>query len=109
MPFEENEEQLMLVMGVIASAGEAKSLSFEALQACRSGDYTQADELLEQARQFANQAHDQHTRLLTLSAQGAIENVPFLMVHAADHLTAGDMAEAMAGEIIALYKEVRNV
>lgn len=49
-------EQELVVMEIICNAGEARSLSYEALRLSREQDFEAADEKLSQARECINKA-----------------------------------------------------
>lgn len=95
----------MLSFGLIAAAGQARTLAFEALQAAKRHDFEQADELLEQSRQAAIEAHEQQTKLLVREANGDHVKVDVMLVHAQDHLMTSMLAQELIEEIIYLHKE----
>lgn len=96
-------------MEIIAHGGEGKSLAMMAIQKAREGNFSEAEELLRQAHEAIVKCHQRHSELLFYDAEHQDLQVSMLLVHAADHLTSADMAEAMAEEMIHLYKEVRHV
>lgn len=57
-------EQELVVMEIICNAGEARSLSYEALRLSREQDFEAADEKLSQARECINKAHLIQTQLI---------------------------------------------
>ena len=65
--------------------------------------------MLRQAHEAIVKCHQCHSELLFYEADNQDLRISMLMVHAADHLTSADMTEAMAEEIIHLYKEIRHV
>lgn len=96
-------------MEIIAHGGEGKSLAMMAIQKAREGNISEAEELLGQAHEAIVKCHQSHSELLFYEAEHQDLRLSMLMVHAADHLTSADMTEAMAEEIIYLYKEIRHV
>lgn len=96
-------------MEIIAHGGEGKSLAMTAIQKAREGNIPEAEELLRQAHEAIVKCHQCHSELLFYEADNQDLRISMLMVHAADHLTSADMTEAMAEEIIHLYKEIRHV
>jgi len=96
-------------MEIIAFGGEGKSLSMMAIQKAREGDFAGAEELLKQAHEAIVKCHQCHSELLFYDAEHQDLQFSMLLVHAADHLTSADMTEAMAEEIIYLYKEIKHV
>ncbi len=96
-------------MEIIAHGGEGKSLAMMAIQKAREGNFAEAEELLKKSHESIVKCHQSHSELLFYDAEHQDLQLSMLLVHAADHLTSADMAEAMAEEIILLYKEVRDV
>ena len=96
-------------MEIIAHGGEGKSLAMMAIQKAREGKFAEAEELLKKSHESIVKCHQSHSELLFYDAEHQDLQLSMLLVHAADHLTSADMAEAMAEEIILLYKEVRDV
>ena len=91
--------------GLIAAAGQARSLAFEALKAAREHDFAHADELLEQSRAAGLEAHEQQTRLLVKEANGDHTAVDVMLVHAQDHLMCAMLAQELIEELVWLHKE----
>ncbi|GAJ78334.1 PTS system, cellobiose-specific IIA component [Vibrio sp. JCM 18905] len=102
-------EQELVVMEIICNAGEARSLSYEALRLSREQDFDAAEEKLSQARECINKAHLIQTQLIE-EDQGGEGKVPMtlVMVHAQDHLMTTILAQEMAVEIVALNKKISN-
>ncbi len=96
-------------MEIIASGGEGKSLALMAIQQVRAGNYESAEAGLQQAKEAIVKAHQLHSELLFYEAENQDLQITMLTVHAADHLTAADIINELATEIIYLYKEMRNV
>lgn len=91
--------------GLIASAGQARSLAFEALRAARGHDYGRAHELLEQSKKAGLDAHHQQTKLLVREANGNHVQVDVMLVHAQDHLMTSMLAQELIEELVNLYEE----
>lgn len=96
-------------MEIIAHGGDGKSLAMMAIQKAREGNFSEAEELLKKAHEAIVACHQCHSELLFYDAEHQDLQVTMLLVHAADHLTSADMTEAMAEEIIYLYKEIKHV
>ncbi len=96
-------------MEIIAHGGEGKSLAMMAIQKAREGNFSEAEELLQRSHDAIVKCHQCHSELLFYDAEHQDLQISMLLVHAADHLTSADMTEAMAEEIIHLYKEMRHV
>lgn len=89
---------------LIAAAGSARSLAYQALDAAKKGDFDKADELMGQSKEAALGAHHAQTELLTQEAQGNHLEVDVLLVHAQDHLMTAILAQELVGELIELYR-----
>lgn len=89
---------------LIAAAGAARSLAYQALAASKEGDFERADELMAQSKDAVVSAHKVQTDLLTREAQGNHLPVDVLLVHAQDHLMTAMLAQELAGELIELYR-----
>jgi len=92
------------VMEIIINAGQSRSLCFEALQAARSGNITQAKSLLLEADTYSRQAHQMQTKLIEQDAGEARQPMTLIMVHAQDHLMTSLLARELSEEIIHLYQ-----
>lgn len=104
---EENDQTLSgeeISFGLIANAGQARSLAFQALASAKSGDFDAADELLAQSKEASLAAHHQQTELLTQEARGNHMQLDVLLVHAQDHLMTAMLAQELIEELITLYK-----
>lgn len=94
----------MVSFGLIASAGQARSLAFQALQAAKEGNFAGAEDLLEQSKQASLEAHNQQTALLVKEANGDHTPVDVMLVHAQDHLMTSMLAQELITELIELYR-----
>ena len=84
---------------IIASAGQARSLAFEALGYARDNNFVKARELIEESKKESLLAHRCQTRLLTQEASG-----DHVDVDAQDHLMTAQLARELIEEIINLYE-----
>ncbi len=96
----------MIAMGIIASAGDARSYAFAALEEAKKGNYAEADELLEKCKEAGVGAHQSQMDLLTAQANGNAPEMDVLLVHAQDHFMTSMLAEELIREIIQLYKKL---
>lgn len=99
------ESSEAISFGLIATAGQARSLAFEALHAAREHDFDRAEELLEQSKQAGLEAHHQQTELLVREANGDHMPVDVMLVHAQDHLMTSMLAQELIEELVYLHKE----
>lgn len=93
---------------IIASAGEARSLAFEALALARDGKYDEAKARLEAADKAQLTAHNLQTELLQKEASGDHTPVDVFLVHAQDHLMCAMLAVELIKEMVYLYECKRD-
>ena len=97
-------------MSIIAEAGECKSLSMEALEYAREGNFERAEELMNESGQTLSRAHHLQTDLIREEITGKNKTeMSLLMVHAQDHIMSAMTARDFAFEIIELYKRLDTV
>lgn len=99
------EDPEMFSFSLIASAGQARSLAFEALEAAKKGDFARSDELMEESKKAGLEAHHKQTQLLVQEANGNHVPVDVMLVHAQDHLMTSMLAQELISEIIELHRE----
>ena len=94
-----NEELMEISFGLIANAGEAKGLAYDALSKAKAGNFEEAKELINKSKEEMHKAHAFQTKLITEEASGNSVEVNVLLIHAQDHLmnaiTVKDMAKEM--------------
>ena len=96
-------ETEQIIVGLISSAGQSKSLAFEALN---TGEYDEARKILEQAKEADLQAHTVQTKLIQaeMSGSGNKPEVGLLMVHAQDHYMTSQLARDLIEELINVFE-----
>ena len=97
-------DQEMISFGIIAAAGQGRTLAYQALGAAKQGDFEKADALMEESRQASLEAHHQQTALLVKEANGEHTPVDVMLVHAPDHLMTSMLAQELVAELIELYR-----
>lgn len=102
------DEQEQGSFEIIASAGEARSLAYEALRAAKGGDFEKADELMQHSKDASLKAHNMQTEMLVQEAQGNHLPVDVLLVHAQDHLMTSMLAQELIAELIEVYKSLND-
>ena len=92
-------ETEQIIVGLISSAGQSKSLAFEALKKVKTGEYDEARKILEQA-------HTVQTKLIQaeMSGSGNKPEVGLLMVHAQDHYMTSQLARDLIEELINVFE-----
>ena len=95
----------LISFGIIASAGDAKSLAFMALGKAKEGDFEAAGDLMKQSDEAYHGAHEQQTSLLVKEANGEHTPVDVMLVHAQDHLMGSCLSRQLVAELIDLHKK----
>lgn len=98
------ESMEMISFGIVAAAGQARSLAMESIKAAREGKFDEARQMLEESRTAGLAAHDKQTKLLSREAGGDHVPVDILLVHSQDHLMTAMLCQDLAEEIINLYE-----
>lgn len=99
-------EQELVVMEIICNAGEARSLSYEALRLSREKAFADAEAKLAQAKECLNKAHLIQTQLIEADQGEGKMPMTLVMVHAQDHLMTTILAQELASEMVALHKQL---
>ncbi len=97
-----------LIMNIIMTAGDAKSLCMEALQNAREKCFDEAHKLLEEANERILDIHRLQTTLMQRECSGEKIEYSVLLVHSQDHLTNAMITYDLANEFIAFMEETNN-
>lgn len=97
-----------IIFEIIVHAGNARSNAFEALESAKNGDFENAYNLLKQAKEELNMAHDIQNKLITEEANGKEIPVKLILIHAEDHLMNAILARDLIEEIITFYKSMHK-
>jgi len=98
----------VIAMNLIANSGDARSLAFRALEQAKTGNYEEAEKLMEESNAASVKAHRIQTELLTSEAGGKVAEINVLLIHSQDHLMTSILAQELIKEIIILHKEKVN-
>lgn len=97
-----------IVMQIIVSAGNSRSLAMEAIVSAKKGDIKSSRDFLAKADEELLGAHKIQTKLIQEEASGNRTEVSLLMVHAQDHLMNAITIKDLAKEFIDLYEKVNK-
>lgn len=100
------DEDYAIAFELISAAGSAKSDALMAMRCARSGDFSQAAELLQDAAIRISEAHQIQTRLIRQEASGEAVPVNIILIHAQDHLTAAMLTKELAEELVAMHEKI---
>lgn len=98
----------MIAFQIISNVGTAKSLVMEALFAAKEGDFTTAEEKIEESNQYFVEAHKVHAQLIQKEASGDKVNFSLLFMHAEDQLMSTETITLLVKEMIDMYKRFGN-
>ena len=101
-----NEDNEIMIMNLIVDAGSAKSYAMEAIRMAKEGNFSDAEEALENANSELSKAHHAQTDLIQRAAKGEAVEINLFMVHAQDHIMTAMLAKDLAAEIVDLYRKV---
>ncbi|WNS46344.1 PTS lactose/cellobiose transporter subunit IIA [Paenibacillus sp. MMS20-IR301] len=93
------------IMQIIASSGEARSLSLKAVRTARTGNIEEAEEMIKNAKLSLTKAHKVQTGLIQAEGRGEKTEITLLMIHAQDHLMNALTVRELAVELIEEVKE----
>lgn len=92
-------------MELIAKTGTARSDFIESAYLAAAGELEKAASLLAEGKELLCEAHEVHFGLLARDAEGRLENVPLLLVHAEDQMSGAEIFETLAGQLIRIQRE----
>lgn len=89
---------------IILYAGNGKSSAMEAIQEAKTGNFSEADRLIEEAGEELGKAHLHQTKLLQKEASGETNFINVMLIHSQDHLMTSMTVRDLAVEIIEIYR-----
>ena len=101
-----DEKIMEISFGLIANAGEAKGLAFDALGKAKEGKFEEARQLINQSKEEMHKAHAFQTQLITQEASGEAVQIGVLLIHAQDHLMNAMNFQQLAEEFIELHERL---
>ncbi|MCM8712048.1 PTS lactose/cellobiose transporter subunit IIA [Clostridium sp. SYSU_GA19001] len=97
-----------IIMNLIVNGGDARSRAMMAIQSAKEGNIEQAKQLLVEASEALDKAHNYQTNLIQNEAAGNKTEISLLMVHAQDHLMNAMTVRDLAQEFIDLYGKINK-
>lgn len=102
-----NKEELQEVsFEIIAHAGEAFSMFYQAVEEARKGNFEKTDELMAEGEKILNEAHNAQTGMLTAEARGENLDLGVIAIHGQDHLMTTIMYQRIAKQIIGILRDL---
>ena len=99
-----NVEIETIMMELVVNGGNARSCAMQAIAAAREGKLELCDELMKEADESIEKAHEFQTGILQEEASGEHLLMSLIMVHAQDHLMNAMTVRDLAKEFVKLYK-----
>lgn len=103
------EELQQLSFSIILHAGNARSLSMEAISRARVNQIEEARNMIGEAETEFIEAHHLQTKLLQQEAEGKHTEVSIILVHAQDHLMTAMTVKDLAIEMIHMYEKIKKI
>lgn len=101
-----DEKIIEISFNIIAHAGDAKGLAFEAIREAKAGNIESAREKLIESKDIMVKAHRFQTELIQNEASGNKTEMSVILVHAQDHLMNAMTFQQLAEEFIDLYERI---
>lgn len=95
-----------MIFEIISSAGDARDLTYQALDKISEYAFDEAKELIEQAEKTMNQAHNAQTKLIQEEIQGNKIDGGLLMIHAQDHLMTAIAEHQMVKRMLPIFEKM---
>lgn len=99
------EELTMLGFEIVAYSGDARSTLLNLMKEVRAGEFSHVDEMLKEADENLNLAHQAQTKILAEEASGKDMEMGFIFIHGQDHLMSTILLRDIINDFIELYKE----
>lgn len=106
--FMSREEEVM-VMEILVSAGEARTLMYEALDSAKKGCFHKVDELVEEAEGTLKKAQNMQTSLIKREANGEKIEFSVLFLHCQNHLMNASSEKRLIDELIEMTKKLNKI
>lgn len=103
------EEDVIVSMQIISSAGEARSLAVLAVDEAKNGNIEKAREILAQSKEAMHEAHAAQTQLITQEMSGDPVAINVLLIHSQDHLMTTMAYHQSAENTIDLWEVVHSL
>ncbi|MGL4912063.1 MAG: PTS lactose/cellobiose transporter subunit IIA [Romboutsia sp.] len=103
-----DEKIIEISFNIIAHAGDAKGLAFEAIREAKSGNIEAARENIKKSKEGMVVAHRFQTELIQGEASGNKTEMSVILVHAQDHLMNAMNFQQLAEEFIDLYERLEK-
>lgn len=97
-----------MAYSMIANAGDAQALQFQALTDANNADFVAAQKKLKEADELLIKAHQLQTDLIKDEANGHKNEVSVLLVHAQNYVNGAVLSKKLVEQLLNIYKELRQ-
>ncbi|MFV0393906.1 MAG: PTS lactose/cellobiose transporter subunit IIA [Coprobacillaceae bacterium] len=91
---------------IISNVGGARSCFIEAIQHAKANNFEKAQEVMAEGEKFFTEGHHAHAQLIQSEANGELDKITLLLIHAEDQLMSAESFKILAGEFIDVYKKI---
>lgn len=104
----EKEKLSEIAFGIIANAGNAKSLYLEAIDLAEKFEIEKAKEKIKEAQKYMADSHKYHYEVIVEESQGKDANLSLLLIHAEDQFMSAETTGCLADKFINLYQKLKK-
>lgn len=97
----------LIAFQVISAVGTARSMYIEAIQEAKLGNFEVAKNMINEGLEVFQQGHHAHAELIQKEANGEIDRIGLLIMHAEDQLMSAETLKIVAEEFIELYQKLK--
>lgn len=95
-----------VIFEIISSAGDARDITYKALDKVSEGDIQEAYKLVDEAEKRMDAAHNSQTKLIQKEIQGEKVDGGLLMIHAQDHLMTAIAEHQMVKRMLPIFENM---
>lgn len=103
------EEDIMVSMEIICSAGNARSTAILAIEEAKKGNIEEARKMLAEAKEEMHSAHAAQTKLISQEMSGDPVAINVLLIHSQDHLMTTIAHHQSAENLVDLWEVVHSL
>lgn len=96
------------IFEIISHAGDARNFAYESLKAARQNNMEKSKDLLKNAQEELDLAHNTQTKLIQAEINGEDLKMSLLMVHAQDQLMTAISEKSLIEEMIEMLKIIHK-
>ncbi|MFV0552521.1 MAG: PTS lactose/cellobiose transporter subunit IIA [Anaerorhabdus sp.] len=94
----------LIAFQIISAVGTARSYYIEAIQDAKQGNFEEARRKIEEGSSIFVEGHHAHAELIQKEANGELDTITLLLMHAEDQLMSAEAFKIIAEEFIDVYE-----